>query len=636
MQTTTHASVQLMRAACTAAVLGALVGLTGCGTLDNNTGQVSQPLNCDDGLKSAFKPDGNTSVVRVKAFRKGDPLKLENTVAAVAPATQVVAPADICLVKLLIGPGKAGPAGAPSTSAGIGIEVWLPPASTMDATQTAWNQIIRAYGSGGWAGGFHADATRLSSGATSNANVNFVAHMGAVAQGYAVSTSDHGHGRPGNGSFARSEDGSINTVLWQDFAERSMLEQAEKTKALAKLYYGKPQRYAYFDGFSTGGRQGYKLAQKYPRAYDGILAGAPAFNWSRFITAELYPQVAMQQELGAPIAAAKLNAVSAAANTACGGATLGFQLDPLSCRYDPTKDAAALCPGEVGNGVTGASARADTCVTAREAAVINKIWFGLTRDGSHADPAVDNAGSTASLSDKHLWFGLTRGTNLTSLAGNPPFSIASVQVALELQDATVAQASPPGTLTNAAGSNLGQDRWRSLGYADLARAFDQGLALQPAFSDINTDSADLTALRDRGAKVISYHGLADQLIMPQGSIRYFERLAATMGGVSAVQQFNRLYLIPGHAHAGTFASSASIDPATLGNASADKVPLPQPASGRDELFTALRNWVERGQAPGRIDVSSANASVTMPLCVYPQKAVLTGTSPTSAASYACR
>lgn len=620
-----------MQALLRAAALTLLAGLAGCAS----RGPASQPLACDDGLKAAFKPDVNTSVVRVKAFRKGDELRLENSPAAVAPAMPVTAPADICLVKLVVGPGKAGPAGAPSTSAGIGIEVWLPPASAADATQTAWNEIVRAYGSGGWAGGSHADSTQLSSGVTSTANVNFVAHMGAVAKGYAVSTSDHGHGRSGNGSFALNEDGSLNTVLWQDFAERSLLEQADKTKALVKLYYGKPQRYAYFDGFSTGGRQGYKLAQKYPQAYDGILAGAPAFNWSRFITAELYPQVVMQRELGAPIAAAKLNAVSAAANAACGGAALGFQLDPLVCRYDPTKDAAALCAGEQGNGVTGASTQA-SCVSAREAVVINKIWFGITRDGSHADPAADNAGTTASLSAKHLWFGLTRGTNLTALAGSTPFPIASGQVALELGDAAVAQSSPAGTLTNAAAANLGQDRWRSLGYADLAQAFDQGLALQAAFSAINTDSADLTVLRDRGVKVISYHGLADQLIMPQGSIHYFERLAASMGGVSALQQFNRLYLIPGHAHAGTFASSASIDPATGANASADKVPLPQPASGRDELFSALRHWVERGQAPGRIDVFSGNASVSLPLCVYPQKAVLTGASPTAAASYACQ
>lgn len=621
-----------------AALLAACGGSDGDNTATAGTETASaKPLSCDDGIKTAFKPDAHTSVVLVKAFKKGDDLKLDNTPTPVAPATGVKAPSDLCLVKLLVGPGKSGPAGAPSTSPGIGIEVWLPPVGTTDTTQAAWNEVIRAYGSGGWAGGFHADAARIgSNGVTSTANGNFVAHIGAVGKGYVVSTSDHGHGRNSNGSFTLNEDGSINTVLWQDFAERSMHEQAEKTKALAKAYYAKAHKYAYFDGFSTGGRQGYKLAQKYPQDYDGILAGAPAFNWSRFITAELYPQLVMQRELGAPITTAKLNAASAAANAACGGAVLGFQLDPLQCRYDPAKDAATLCAGEAGSGVTGTSTNVTACLTAREAVALNKIWYGQTRDGSHADPALDNGGATASLSGNHLWFGLSRGTDLTALAGATPFPISSVQVALELLDPAYAQATPAGTLTNAAGVNLGQDKWKTLDYAGLGRAFDQGLTLQSAFSNINTDSTDLGALRDRGAKVLSYHGLNDQLIMPQGSIHYFERLTAAMGGVAEVQKFNRLYLIPGLSHSGTFAGSASIDPATGANASTAKVPLPQPSTGRDELFSALRNWVEKGQAPGRIELSSSNGSVSMPICVYPQKAVLTGSTATSAASYACQ
>jgi len=81
---------------------------------------------------------------------------------------------------------------------------------------------------------------------------------------------------------------TINKVSWQDFAERAIHEMAEKSKALVKLYYAKPHKYAYWDGFSTGGRQGFKSAQKFPGDFDGILAGAPAFNWTNFITSELY------------------------------------------------------------------------------------------------------------------------------------------------------------------------------------------------------------------------------------------------------------------------------------------------------------------------------------------------------------
>jgi feruloyl esterase len=231
---------------------------------------------CDDRIKLSFHPDRLPTVLLVKPFAAGQPVALANSPTTPPPPT---APVDMCLVKLLVGPGNPGPAGVPSTSPGIGIEVWLP-------TKANWNHIIRSYGSGGWAGGYHTDVTRI--GGTGAGNVF---HLAAVGTGYVVSTSGHGHdgsnANGGNPSFAMNPDGSINTVLWHDFAERSMHELAVKTKALVKSFYGKPQRHAYWDGFSTGGRQGYKIAQRYPDDYDGILAGAPAFNWTRFITAEL-------------------------------------------------------------------------------------------------------------------------------------------------------------------------------------------------------------------------------------------------------------------------------------------------------------------------------------------------------------
>jgi hypothetical protein len=92
-------------------------------------------------------------------------------------------------------------------------------------------------------------------------------------------------------------------------------------------------------GCSTGGRQGHYQAQNFPQDFDGILAGANAFNWDRFITAELWPEVVMNQEVGGPIAAAKLNAVTAAAVTACDfldGITDGLIQDPRACTYSAT------------------------------------------------------------------------------------------------------------------------------------------------------------------------------------------------------------------------------------------------------------------------------------------------------------
>jgi feruloyl esterase len=159
--------------------------------------------------------------------------------------------------------------------------------------------------------------------------------------------------------------------------------------------------------------------------------------------------------------------------------------------------------------------------------------------------------------------------------------------------------------------------------------------MQTQFADINTDAADLSKLRDRGAKVLSYHGLSDSLIMPQGSLNYWERVNAAMGGLQKTQAFNRLFLIPGHGHSGAFAlsSSVGVDGKVI---SANQVPLPQPSTGRDELFNALRNWVEKGVAPERIDLSAASGKLSRPICAYPKQASLkAGGSPEVAASYVC-
>jgi Tannase and feruloyl esterase len=597
-----------------ATAVSVLAVITACGGGTSAANAQAVQMACDDGIKTAFKPDANTQVLLVKQFKKGDAIALSNTPATPAPPT---ASADLCLVKLLVGPRNPGPASAQSTSAGIGIEVWLPIAN--------WNERIRAYGNGGWAGSVQSDITRIGGGDGNDL------HTATASKGFVVATSDHGHLAPQgfpsalNGSFATKPDGTINTVLWKDFAERSLHELANKSKALAKLYYGKPHKYAYWDGFSTGGRQGMKLAQVYPNDFDGILAGAPAINWSRFITNELYPQVAMLQDLGAAIAGAKLNAVTGASITACsGGSTLGFLIDPASCRYDPTRDASALCNGVVGNGaIIGTNANASTCVNLAEATVINKIWYGQTADGSVADPATDNASGPYLAGNNQLWFGLTRGTYLGLLAGDAaspfggPFFIATDQVALELQDSTYARPTFQNAISN------GTNRWTTLGYSGLTVAAYQGLALQSQFANINTDNPDLTAFNARGGKLFLYHGLADGLIAPQGSSNYYSRVASSMGGVAEIQKFFRYYQIPGFTHSGRLEASAN-------------VPVPQSALGRDEMFLALQAWVDGGTAPGRINVSSSDASVSLPMCVYPLKITYSGSgATTAAASYTC-
>ena len=153
-----------------------------------------------------------------------------------------------------------------------------------------------------------------------------------------------------------------------------------------------------------------------------LLAGAPAINWTKFITAELYPQVVYQRDLaGVPLTPGQSTLLGNAAITACdavGNRHLGYIPDPFQCRYDPTQDLDVICANSGGNAPAG------DCVTQAQAVAMNKIWYGQTADGSVPSPSTDN-GTALETQGAQRWYGLTRGTNIGGLGGPRPFTIAS-------------------------------------------------------------------------------------------------------------------------------------------------------------------------------------------------------------------
>ena len=219
----------------------------------------------------------------------------------------------------------AGPAEAPSTSAGIGIEVWLP-------AKAQWNARMHNLGGGGWAGGRQTSTTDRQHGGS----------LGGRCRRRRVVNHRHWAHRGCSGAFAMNPDGTINETLWNDFSHRALHEQAVKTRTLATAYYGTPPRYSYWEGGSTGGRQGLKLVQLYPGDYDGLIANYPANNWIKFITAELYPQIIYQRDLGGtPLTSAQLNLMGNAAITAC-GSVAGQNLVNRATRQVDARTARAL------------------------------------------------------------------------------------------------------------------------------------------------------------------------------------------------------------------------------------------------------------------------------------------------------
>jgi feruloyl esterase len=133
----------------------------------------------------------------------------------------------------------------PTNDSDIKIEVWLPASGR--------NGKLQAVGNGGWAG-----------------MISYSAMAQALRRGYATTSTDTGHSEPG-GAFALG-----HPEKFIDFAYRSEHEMALKAKAIVETFYGSAPKYSYWNGCSTGGRQGLAEVQRYPNDFDGVIAGAQA------------------------------------------------------------------------------------------------------------------------------------------------------------------------------------------------------------------------------------------------------------------------------------------------------------------------------------------------------------------------
>ena len=232
------------------------------------------------------------------------------------PPSTAKVPVTYCLVVLSY---SSTPANDP-TPQNITIYVGLPlnsmdggvtgstvnPPNNFTTVEGNWNGRTEGQGGGG---------------CTGNNNVN---SAGAVVNGFVGSGTDGGHGGPTNDPGNTCQQGvlslgQLNFQYIQDWVYNGPQQEILWSKKVAKLYYGKAPKYNYWNGCSTGGHQGYALAQTLAGELDGILANAPAMYWTRFQTAQMWGQIAMYDiaqggDCGRP---AKLAAVQNAAIAAC-------------------------------------------------------------------------------------------------------------------------------------------------------------------------------------------------------------------------------------------------------------------------------------------------------------------------------
>ena len=236
-----------------------------------------------------------------------------NNFTGTPPSTAKV-PVSYCLVVLSY---SSTPANDP-TPQNITIYVGLPlnsmdggvtgstvnPPNNFTTVEGNWNGRTEGQGGGG---------------CTGNTNVN---SAGAVANGFVGSGTDGGHGSPTNDPGNTCQPGvlklgQLNHQYIADWVYNGPQQEILWSKKVAELYYGKAPKYNYWNGCSTGGHQGYALAQTLADELDGILANAPAMYWTRFQTAQMWGQIAMFDIAQEVIAAPKLAAVQNAAINAC-------------------------------------------------------------------------------------------------------------------------------------------------------------------------------------------------------------------------------------------------------------------------------------------------------------------------------
>jgi len=447
-------------------------------------------------------------------------------------------------------------------------ELWLP---------AQWNRKYIAVGNGGMAG-----------------SIVFAAMVDPLNRGYATGSTDTGHTSSNDdGTWAL---GHLDRLI--NYAYRGIHLMAQADKAIVQAFYGAAPTHSYFNGCSFGGKQALTEAQRYPKDFDGIIAGDPANNFTRhYIGGHLFDALAMDGDGYIP--AAKVPLIGNAVNAACDaldGVKDGVLNDPRRCHFDP---AVLQCK----NG------DAPDCLTAAQVAAIRKIWTGLKdADGQQIYPGLMPGGEA----DPGGWVRYLSGTG-------------------------------PGKGRHAALTNaffrymvFENPEWEyhSFRYT-TAPGFDNDMEVteEKVGAMFNATDPDLRPFRANGGKLIQYHGWSDPDIPPTNSINYYESVVAALnsdaisdagsagggtrsGGLRDTREFYRLFMVPGMQHC------------TGG-----------PGTSRFDALTALEQWAEQKKAPEQIPaahLTNGKVDRTRPLCAYPQEAKYMGSGSTDdAANFTC-
>ena len=443
----------------------------------------------------------------------------------------------LCRVQGTVGPGQ------------IKFEVWLP--------VEGWNGKYQGLGNHGFAG-----------------NIEYTDMGPELLKGYAVSGTDTGH----QGS---ATDWMTNHQAIVDYGSRAIHEVAVKSKAIVEAFYGKAPKYSYFNGCSTGGKEGLMAAQRYPNDFDGINIGGSAnfdqignrtqYVWNGVSTFGHNPPV----PLAGTGTGGTLKLINDAVVAACDeldGVKDGVIDNPLACHWQPSS---LLCQAGQTTG----------CLTQLQVTALEQVYQGPRNSrGVEEYPGMPKGSELG-------WNGHTTGPAIFSTA---------------------------------------DQFFKFMVYHDpnwdfRTFDFDSGFAFAKSNYSALIDAVDpdLSAFKKSGGKLLYTHAWSATVHTGTRSIEYYEQVARQMHGghhehdhvhFGKTREFFRLFMAP--------SASGSKGPSTL-----DSMP-------------ALERWVEQGIAPDGLIAVHKTAGVvdrSRPLCAYPEHAIYKGSgSIDDAANFECR
>ncbi len=447
---------------------------------------------------------------------------------------------------------------------------------------------------------------RFFMGGGGGTNGTLVDPTAQLALGYATIGTDSGHNNATNsvatagGSVAFGVDPQARI----DFAYRAYDQVTQVGKALVERFYLEKPRRSYFMGCSEGGREGMILSQRFPDHYDGIVAGDPVMRiplapMAGIYTTQLFHGLAQRSGLSHASGVPAINKTYSDTDLLLMRNAILDACDGLDGLVDGIVDnqqactTAAVAPRLAA--VQCAGAKDNSCLTVDQVETMKKAFAGPV-NSSGAALYVDwqwdgGIGGFNGTSYNPSWRSWWLGSYAANSNGASKLTFAAAQAVIY---------STPPVLPITAADTLNYSLAYNFDVDPLSIYTTTATYAESTSKLMFADALDLTRFRDRGGKIMLYHGSSDASVSIKDTLRWYDAMSATMG--PNVQDFSRMFVVPGMGHCNG-----------------------GPATDRFDMLPQLVDWVENGKAPDAVIASASTpgyfgvSARTRPLCPYPKQ-----------------